>query len=61
MVLAERLRSAIEAVTTTATPSTVSIGVAGSAHGSGDALVAAADAAMYSTKEAGKNRVVAAD
>ncbi len=65
--LAERARTAIEGM---AIPRldhqgwlkiTTSVGVAASADGRGDALVAAADNALYAAKRTGKNRTVRAD
>lgn len=60
---AERLRAAVEAqpfdVNATAIRITVSIGVASwPAVGDAQALIAAADAAMYAAKQAGRNRVI---
>lgn len=64
--LAERLRRAVEAESTTPTPLTVSVGVASTAIAGVavevdvDALVDAADEALYRAKAAGRNTVMAA-
>lgn len=63
MHLAERLRARVEArLADEPRPVTISVGVAAlPEHGSGaDALMAAADAALYSAKRAGRNQVAAA-
>lgn len=65
VLVAERLRHAVAATPVTAegvpVGVTVSVGVAaGTAGGSGDALVAAADAALYRAKNEGRDRVEAA-
>lgn len=58
-VAAERLRQAVEGSTFPCRPVTISIGVATLEEGQADPeqLVAAADAALYAAKEAGRNRV----
>ena len=62
--IAERVRTAIEAleIPLVATGGTLrvtaSLGVAASADGSKDALIACADAALYAAKRQGKNRTV---
>ncbi|MEJ7801445.1 MAG: sensor domain-containing diguanylate cyclase [Ilumatobacter sp.] len=62
MLLAERFRRAVEVGTATRTPLTVSVGVANSSgdHVDVDALVVAADEALYRAKAAGRNTVMAA-
>jgi diguanylate cyclase (GGDEF)-like protein len=65
--IAERVRTTVEALALPrldgdgALHVTVSCGVAASADGDPAALVAAADAALYAAKRAGKNRTVRAD
>ena len=60
VVLAERLRAA--ARTVSVVPVTISVGVAGlPAEGDGEVMVAAADAALYRAKAAGRDRVVCHD
>ena len=65
--IAERVRTAVEALELPRLDGrgtlrvTVSCGVAASADGDPIALVAAADAALYAAKRAGKNRTVRAD
>ena len=62
IALAEKLRQAVEAselVEGATEPITVSIGVA-SYQGDQDTLFARADEALYTAKDAGRNRVVAA-
>jgi diguanylate cyclase (GGDEF)-like protein len=64
--IAERVRSAIEALHIPQLDSegvlrvTASVGVAASAEGDKDGLIADADAALYTAKRGGKNRTVAA-
>jgi diguanylate cyclase (GGDEF)-like protein len=64
--IAERVRSAVEALQIPLLDSrgslrvTASLGVAASSDGSKDALIAAADAALYTAKRQGKNRTVSA-
>jgi diguanylate cyclase (GGDEF)-like protein len=64
---AERVRTAVEALELPRLDGagtlkvTVSCGVAASADGDPIALVAAADAALYAAKRAGKNRTMRAD
>ena len=66
-VIAERVRSAVEALELPRLDGggtlhvTVSCGVAASAVASKEALIAAADDALYRAKRAGKNRTVRAD
>lgn len=61
LTVAERLRRAVATADTSA-PVTVSVGVATAAAGlaNADALIAAADNAMYESKRTGRNRVTAA-
>jgi diguanylate cyclase (GGDEF)-like protein len=65
--IAERVRTAVEALELPRLDGggtlhvTVSCGVAASSDGDPVALVAAADAALYAAKRAGKNRTVRAD
>jgi diguanylate cyclase (GGDEF)-like protein len=65
--IAERVRTAVEALELPRLDGggtlgvTVSCGVAASADGDPIALIAAADAALYAAKRAGKNRTVRAD
>jgi diguanylate cyclase (GGDEF)-like protein len=65
--IAERVRTAVEALALPRLDGrgtlrvTVSCGVAASTDGDPTALVAAADAALYAAKRAGKNRTVRAD
>ena len=60
--IAERIRSAVEALQIRLLESrgtlrvTASLGVAASSDGSKDALIAAADGALYVAKRQGKNR-----
>jgi diguanylate cyclase (GGDEF)-like protein len=60
--VAERLRIAVSAFPAGGVDVTMSFGVAGSQGGGFDyeALFAAADAALYEAKDAGRNRVVIA-
>jgi diguanylate cyclase (GGDEF)-like protein len=64
--LAERARRAIERLTVPrlgdqgSLSVTTSVGVAAGDHGTGETLVASADAALYTAKRAGKNRTVRA-
>jgi diguanylate cyclase (GGDEF)-like protein len=58
-VLAERVRAAVEAGSWPQRPVTISVGVATCEWGSAEALIAAADRALYEAKRAGRNRVVA--
>lgn len=64
--IAERVRTAIEALRVPRLDHdgvlrvTASVGVASSADGDKDALIADADAALYTAKRGGKNRTVAA-
>jgi len=62
MLLAERFRRAVEVGTATQAPLTVSVGVASSSgdHVDVDALVVAADEALFRAKAAGRNTVMAA-
>ncbi len=61
--LAERLRATIEGHPFEHGPTTVSLGIATtcSTHRDARTLLAAADAALYRAKDAGRNRVVSAD
>ena len=64
--IAERVRNAIESLYVRrldgdgALNVTASLGVASSSEGDKDALIAEADAALYSAKRTGKNRTVRA-
>ncbi|WP_432524584.1 diguanylate cyclase [Kineococcus sp. SYSU DK006] len=62
LALGERLRARVQAVTGTAAPLTVSIGVASFPQDGDDVapVLAAADAALYRAKAAGRDRVVGA-